>query len=208
MNRNIKSLYVFVGFSMLIIFSCMAAGKTTLKSVWKDANYAGGDFKKILIIGAAERHPVRRDFENEFADQLQAKGIHAVKSHTIIPADKMLDKKTVLSKIQDLNIDAVLVTRLLYQETASQLYPKGKVYVKTPSYYNDFNDYINHSLMSRVSGDPNRLVHLETNFYGLKNEKRIWSALSDTFVEGSPKREIKDYIKIMIKQMSDDGLLE
>jgi hypothetical protein len=207
MNRNKKSLSVFIIFSSFIIFSCVAAGKTTLKSVWKDVNYTGGNFKKILIIGAAERHPVRRDFENEFAEQLKAKGIHAVKSHTIISKSKMLDKEAVLSIIEGLNIDAVLVTRLLYQETASQLYPKGKVHVKTPSYYNDFNDYVNHSIMSRVSGDPNRLVHLETNFYELKNEKRIWSALSETFVEGAPKREIKDFIKIMIKQMADDGLL-
>jgi hypothetical protein len=207
MNRNTKSLNVFIIFSAFIIFSCVAAGKTTLKSVWKDVNYTGGDFKKVLIIGAAERHPVRRDFENEFAEQLKANGIRAVPSHTIISTRKMLDKEAILSKIKDLNIDAVLVTRLLYQETATQLYPKGKVYVKTPSYYNDFNDYVDHAIMSRVSGDPNRLVHLETNFYELKNEKRIWTALSATFVEGAPKREIKDFIKIMIEQMASDGVI-
>lgn len=207
MNRNMPSPHIFIVFSIFIIFSCVAAGKTTVKSVWKDVNYTGGDFRKILIIGAAERHPVRRDFENEFAEQLKAKGIRAVQSHTIISTSKMLDKEAVLSKIKDLNIDAVLVTRLLYQETASQLYPKGKVYAKTPSYYNDFNDYVNHSVMSRVSGDPNRLVHLETNFYELKNEKRIWSALSETFVEGAPKREIKGFIKIMIEQMASDGVI-
>jgi hypothetical protein len=207
MNRNTKSLNVFIIFSAFIIFSCVAAGKTTLKSVWKDVNYTGGDFKKVLIIGAAERHPVRRDFENEFAEQLKANGIRAVPSHTIISTRKMLDKEAILSKIKDLNIDAVLVTRLLYQETATQLYPKGKVYVKTPSYYNDFNDYVDHAIMSRVSGDPNRLVHLETNFYELKNEKRIWTALSATFVEGAPKREIIAYITIMIEQMASDGVI-
>jgi hypothetical protein len=200
-----KSFYTTITLILFLMASCVTTG-TTVTSVWKDASYAGGGFKKMLVIGAAEKHAVRKFFENEFTGQLKEKGIDAIPSYKVLPTLKKLDKETITSMVKELKADSVLVTRLLYRETASQYFPKGKAYVTTPGYYDDYTEYVTKSIYAS-SANANQLVHLETNLYDARNEKRIWSALSSTFVEGSPNKEIKAFIDLMINNLSEEILL-
>ena len=54
----------------------------------------------------------------------------------------------------------------------------------------------------------NEIVVLETNLYDAKNAELIWSALSETIKEGNEERVIKNFIKLIIKNLSATNLIK
>jgi hypothetical protein len=169
-----------------------SCAQTKLISSWRDDSYRG-NIKKVIIIGAAEKPGLRKIFEQEFSNQLKAHGIIALPSNQIIPSDGMLDKQIILSKIKDLNVDAVLITRLVEKRTKMTHFP-------------NWHDYYTGS-RGRVFKDE--IVNLETNLYEIKTEKLVWSALSETiFLEGdSVYKEIRSIIKVVVNNLFKEKLI-
>ena len=85
---------------MILLISCVS---TEMQDVWKDDNYQS-QMKKIFVIGVSKDHKIRRQFENEFVNQLTIKGIEAIQSYKVLSSDKMHDRDTIVSKIKDMNI--------------------------------------------------------------------------------------------------------
>ena len=102
---------IFLGTAVLLMI-LTACATTKLSGTWKDESLSGKKFQKLLVIGAAKQQQARELFEDEFVRQLEAQGVKAIPSYTLIPAEKMLDKETIVSHIAENSIDAVLITRL------------------------------------------------------------------------------------------------
>lgn len=199
------------GISVVAVFTLLmscAAKKPLLSSEWRDEGYAGGTITKILVIGASEKPAIRQSYEDRFVRQLEKQGRDAVASYRHIPADKMLDREAVESAVKNLEVDAVLVTKLLYKETIQRERPEEKAYQKSPSYYADFSSFLlSESISPASSGDPNRNVHLETNLYDVPLGKKVWSARTELFVQGSPDKEIDAFIEVLMNRLSEEKLL-
>ena len=195
-------LMVVVSVSLMV--SCAASMK--LVSVWKDDTYHGEHFRKLLVIGTAEKPGVRRFFEDEFVDQFRARGIHAVASYTLIPIDKVTDKETIAEKIKDQGIDAVLITKLVDKKVIESYRPAGERYVIPLGYYNDWYQYYADSI--RHSAAPTytvkKEVSLETNLYEARNEKLIWSGHTRMTLENERDKQIKEYVTLIIKTLLSD----
>ncbi|NIR14945.1 MAG: hypothetical protein GWN86_13750, partial [Desulfobacterales bacterium] len=67
----------------------------------------------MFVIGVAKEENTRRSFENKFVEKLQAAGVQAVASSSVMESDQKIEKATILAAIEKLDIDAVLVTRLI-----------------------------------------------------------------------------------------------
>ncbi len=173
----------------IFITSCAT---TTLLSTWRDDGY-GGPVKKVLIMGVAEKPSMRKVFEQEFVNQLKERGVEAVASYWTIPSDKMMDKNTVQLKIQDLNVDSILITQLVETKTVT-------------SYYSDWYDHYTQSYGRRF---VDQVVNLETSLYEAETGKLVWSALSETVImeEDSRYRKVKSFIKTMVNNMSKEKLI-
>jgi hypothetical protein len=103
--------------ALFVITSCAAKG-TTFTSVWKDDNYQGGKVKSVLIIGVSKKPDVRKMFEDEFVKDLKAMGVEGLASHTVLPADRMLEKGSILDVVHKRDIQSVILTRLIKREDA------------------------------------------------------------------------------------------
>ncbi len=186
------SCFLFV----IIITSCAT---TNLTSVWKDDSYTG-KADKIFIIGAAQKPGIRKIFEREFVNQLKAQGVNAIASDKYIPGDKMLDKDVIVSKIRELDVSTVLVTRLLERKDVVRA---------IPGYYSSLHNYYRQSYES--SCPPGYkcedIAALETNLYEVKTEKLIWSAITETSVEAGTYDVIKEFIATIIKGLTKDNIL-
>lgn len=185
------------------MFFTSSCSTTTLKTVWKDAKYKK-NLKEVLIIGVAKEQTIRRLFEDEFVGQLKARKVDAIASYTIIPSEGMLDKATVESKIKNLRVDAVLVTRLVESK-------KERAYaIPARTYRRGWYDYYSRSYEYNRQLDnyyEYEVVNLETNVYETQAGNLIWSGLSETFVQGTDQEEIKAFIKIILKSLSDNQLI-
>ena len=196
MRIRICSQIGYVLMLLLIISSCVS---TKLKSVWKDPGYSG-QIKKVFVIGVSESSYRRSVFEKEFVNRLKPFHIEAVASHFVLGAEEMLDKETIVSKIQGQEIDVVLITRLVGKETKT-------IYNQTC--YGHYSATHRSAYGKRMHKDE--ILHLETNLYDVRTEKLIWSALSSTYLIDDPNtsipEEIKSLIKLMIKNLSKDKLI-
>jgi hypothetical protein len=197
------------GCALLIIctLSILSCSSIIFIGSWEDDTYVS-HIRKIFVIGVSKRPAFRRLFEDEFVNQLKDHGIDAVSSYTVLPADRMLDKSYIGSIIKDSDFDAVLITKLLKKkeiENSAQLdeYAPHRHYARWYDYYGDSYEYV-YNPDYAIEGEA---ANLETNVYDVKNDKLIWSVLSDTFVEGSSEELIRLYIKAIIDKLYDDRFL-
>ena len=184
------NVFILAAISLLLMASCAS---TKLYSVLRDESYSG-KIKKVFIIGAFPKPDIRRKFEHEFVNQLKSRGVDAVASNQLIPSDKMLDKETIVSKIKGLDIDAVLVTRLVEKKTIVTDYG-GWYYNYSGGYERAFKD---------------ELVSLETNLYEVWTEKLIWSVLSETYLmeERSSYTSMKSLVKGIVEKLSEEKFIK
>jgi len=175
-----------------------------MSTVWKDPNYQGGKLKKILVVGVAKNEVIRRLFEDEFTARLKAHGTDAYPSYSIIASTEMLDEDTVNGKIENLGMDAVLVTRFVNRKKETvytpgttyysggwyNWYSTGYGYVTSPGYYSEYE-----------------VISLSTNIYNTQTGEMIWSGLSDTVTGGSAVTEIRDLIDVITKSLTENELI-
>lgn len=201
------------GFCTCLILCCVilltSCATTEIKSVWNDATYNGGPLIKVFVMGLAKDQTVKRLYEDEFVEQLKARGVQAFPSYSVIPQEKMGDENYVLEKIKGLGVDATLVTRLVDNKTIQTYYPPEMYYAPAP-HYRGWNGYYRSSYNYMVGPGytaTEEAVVLETNIYSVQNNQLIWSALSETFMEGSSESLIYSLVQKLIKDMEAKDLL-
>lgn len=218
----------------ITLFALMSCATTTLTSVWRDPAYQGEKIRKVLVIGVSDKPAIKRLFEDEFVRQLQAKGVEGISSYTILPSEGPQDKDIIQAKVKELNIDGIIITRLIDKKRVETYYPPERIsspppplpppypsddnttdyYYYPPVYYYDWYRYY-HGCYDCISTPgykvEDEIVVLETNLYNAKNDKLIWSALSDTFIDtfdrGIDRKLIKSFVSVILKKLFDDMIL-
>jgi hypothetical protein len=200
-NKRIKSIMrLNIGLlitALLLITSC-ASRSTKLTSVWRDENYTG-HLNKVFVIGASPNPNIRSASEREFVSQLKSLGVDAVPSHYSIFPEKMLDKDTIVSKIKDLDVNAVLITRLVWKDE--------QIYYGT-DWYEDYKG--SHRSSKQMSKLKDVTFKVETKLFDAGTEKPVWSAVSETFILSgvSIYDEVKPFIEIIVKNLSKEKFFQ
>jgi len=198
---------ILIGFGMLILMFITACATTTLTSAWKDPSYQGQPHK-IMVIGVAKKPANKRIFEDEFVRQLKARGTNAFASYTVMADAKQGDHAVISAKMKEQGADAVLISRMASKKTVHTYVPGSVAY--RPAYYNNWRDYYGYGYQAvympgYMAEDEYALM--EINLYDARNDKLIWSALSETELEGSDQNQIISYIGVMVNSMADQKLL-
>ena len=186
---------------MLAVAGCTASTKLT--NVWTEPGFQTNSIKKIMVLGAAPKPGVRRMFEDTFVASLQAQGISATPSYTLL-GDGQLDSLKIESVISQGAFDGVFVTRLVDKQTVETYYPPTSTYVGAPSaYYGGYYGYYStgYSYMSSPGYTvQNQVVNLETNLYRVSDGKLAWSALSQSWLEqaADPSTEIRPFVQQLV----------
>ena len=149
-------------------------------------------------------------FENKFVAELKNYGTDAISSYTIIPSAEKLDKATVESEIKTLEVDAVLVTKLMNIEqkrTYSRVVNPSQTQPRLQR-----GGWVDYSTDYEVAKDRGsyykyEVVSLETKIYDTQTDKLIWSGWTDTVLEDSVEAAIGSLIKTITKSLSDNQLI-
>jgi hypothetical protein len=203
-----KRVYIILFFiSFFIMTSCAT---TTLNTVWKDDSYQGR-ITNILVMGISKQQVRKRFFEDEFVRQLQDHGLSATSSYRIFPSERMLEKDMVLSKIRGMGIDTFLITRMVDKKTVETYVPGKVVHYAPPRTHRSWHGYYAGSYGAIYEPGytiKDEVVVLETNLYDAESEELIWTALSETVKEGPEERVIKNFIKLIMKNLSEKNLIK
>jgi hypothetical protein len=199
MKRRIIPFYYYLAIISFVIMNSCAT--TSLPSVWMDDKYQGGALKNILVIGVIEPQTLRKYFEDELVRQLKINGIKGVPSYSVLPDEKMPEQTKIELKIKELGMDSVLVARLVDVLDAD-------TYLTYPSYISsgDFHGYYSLCCQNIVSAGYN--VKFETKVFEAKNNKLIWSALSETNLGRSPENMTRSFITAIMKDLYNKKLIQ
>ena len=207
MNTPTKLFCALSIFLLLFMTSCAS---TKVVSEWKDPDLSAKKFKKIMVIGVAKQPDQRRSYEDEFVRQLQAKGVMAISSHTLIPRDKMRDRATISQNIEGMGIDGVIITRLKEVQDKKQFFGEND---KVPyENYSNMYEYFNSSFViapsSRAKNPTNyQKFGFESNLYDTNTEKLVFSLSSNTYAQDNISKRLGSYIETVVKKLSQNNLL-
>ena len=186
---------------MLLLTGATSYARIVVTDVWKDKNHQG-PVNKIAVFCIMHDAVNRILFEDEFVRQLKARGVNAMPGYVIIPPDKFVEKDVALTKMRNLGVDAALSTRLIEKVTAKESIPEPGS--KGSSGKSGFYDYV----YDPRTRDDNEPAYLEINLLDLKTEQRVWTARSETRVEGMSKGVMFEYIELMLDKLASDRLIK
>jgi hypothetical protein len=200
-------------FCVLTILPIAYARGAKLIVSWKNPDYSGQKPHRILVLGMSANPEVRADFEDDLSAAIKSDGLEPIPGNTIFfrPPSGEIERDYLDGQIRDFKIDAVIVSRLVKVEKTITEVP-GISYTVPYGYYHSFYGYYG-SIYQQVYS-PGYLredtsVRVETNFYSATqpNEELIWTGTSDSFNPKSPKKAIDGIVKLVVKELTKQGLL-
>jgi hypothetical protein len=178
-----------------------ACSTTRVTAVWKDPVYQARP-AKIFVIGLTKKPDIRRLFEDEFVQQLKARGTEAIASYTVLANIQQGDRAAVEAKVKELGTDAVLLTRLVKKEKV-EVYLPAFAY-SPPPYYGTWPAYYGKG-GGNIAEDEYAII--ESNLYSADNQKLVWTAASETVLGDSNHSLIVTYIDVLVEAMANNKLL-
>ena len=199
--------------AMMVCVATLAYGKSTKLIVsWKNPEYSGARFHRILVLGMSAKPGVRADFEDALSALITQAGIEAVPGNTILlrPEGTKLDLNYLKTQVSTFKIDAVIVSRLVKVDK-NITYVPGTPYMPYP-YYGSFYGY--YGALYPVVYSPDYLredttVRVETNLYAVTSGEGqlVWTGTSDTFNPKSADKAISGLSKLIMKELQKAAIL-
>ena len=203
----------FLVLVLTLTAATLADGKSTkLVTSWKNPEYSGPAFHRILVLGMSTKPGVRADFEDALSRLVTRDGVEAVPGNTILlrPEGSKLDINYLKSQVKEFRIDAVIVSRLV-EVDKSITYVPGQPYMPY-SYYGSFYGY--HGAVYPVVYSPDYLredttVRVETNVYAVTSGEGqlVWTGVSDTFNPSSADKVIDALSKLIVKELQKEAII-
>jgi hypothetical protein len=203
-DRKLSSCIVLLALTFLLT-SC--APTTRLFDTWKDRQFQGPAFKKVMVVALAKRPDIRQRFEDEFVGQLNARGVSAVTCYSLIPDPKNLAREEVVKAVNKTGAEGVLVMGLRQAGGGKPIRQE----VIDPRNPMSFENYL--ASAEPLSGEaslikPGEVITITTRLFDAKSEgKLVWFTNSDTIESGKLEQEIATFSKIILDQLRKDKLI-
>ena len=209
MNPRLRVLAV-----AMLIAGCFTFGKSShVVMSWRNPNAPANQFHRVLALGLSEKTPIRADFEDALAAQLEETGRQAIPGNTILlrPEGTQLNLNYLRTQVRDNQIEAVVVSRLIKVDKTVTYIPGGPSFVPYP-YYGTFYGYYGSVYPIVYSPDylrEEKKVRIETNLYLLSQGDGVlvWTGITDTFNPTDVDKAIGKLVKLLVKQMQSDAVL-
>ena len=206
-----KKLYTLTILTALLLSGCMG---TKFSATWKDPEYSGKSYKKVLVVALSDNAAARGTVEDETTHLLQVKGINGVSGSDILPADRNAipkDKEVLKEKLTKGGYEAVLTVGLIDVKEETH-YVQGSGYYNPMSYgyYGSFYGYYPHmygAVYQPGYYSSSTVVYLETNLWDVSTGKLMWSGQSKSSDVGSVDKLANSYARSVVSELTGKGLL-
>jgi hypothetical protein len=200
-----------VAIALVLTAVTVLYGKSTkLITSWKNPDYSGPKFQKILVIGMSPNPGRRSDFEDALSAQLNKPGQEVIAGNQLLlRPDSKVNLEYIRQQIRENKIDAVIVSRLVsVKETYT--YVPGQAYPNP--YYRSFYGYYGAvwpAVYTPGHTIEDKTVRVETNVYAATapDGVLVWTATSDNFNPKSASKVIKDLTKLLVAELTKVGIV-
>ena len=195
---------VALGLLTLLLAACSTGG---VNSIWTEPGGAPSPYRKLAVIGIANKTSVQRAYEDNFIGALKAIGVTASSGQAVASAANRTGDQDIRKALEHSGADGILVTHLIAEPARNsepparataipQAYRRLDLYynqvyreVMTPGYYADYQK-----------------LRLESNLYDAKRATLVWSGRSQP-LDPNSERTIGQIIAEVVAQLRRDGYL-
>lgn len=171
---------------LFVLSACATPPKVTRVQTLSES--ADAPYDNILVVCLFESFDTRRILEREIVRQLQAEGIEAVASTSMMNTKTPINRDTFLAMVAEKNSDAVLVTELVSLDIKSKMTNRSPqaTYNIRPTYY--FNVYdVELTEYTEPQGlEMEQDVTLATQIFSVSSKEPVWAIET----EGKFKRDL------------------
>jgi hypothetical protein len=197
------SLYFLV---IIAIFSSCNSTKITNSWSAPDKHLHTGEWNKILVVAFLKNDTHRRKVEDELLNYLNGKGIV---SYEYLKGyfNKIGDVK-FLKKIKADGFDGAITMRLIDIDKEKIFIPEQQNLY--PTYYQNFSGYYHRGWAFYTSPGYyllNKTFIVETVVYSIKEDKIIWSGITESFNPDGVVNMTSDISKLIYKKMLAEGFV-
>jgi hypothetical protein len=210
-GENVKKKLVLPIVAMAILAMLAVAGPK-LEFTWKNSNYTGGTFKKILVLALNGKAANRAEFEDELVAGLTRPGEQARPSYEYMPRPDLtpINKDDLRDLLNERKFDAIVVARITQKDEKTTYIP-GQVYTPFP-YYGTFYGYygaLAPMIYSPGYVESEKEARVEVNFYSTAKPdgELVWTGTTNKFESGSPMKAIKELVKAVTKELEKENLI-
>jgi hypothetical protein len=196
---------IFTLLACLLLAACSA--QTQLTNTWRDTEFRGVPFKRVLVIGFGEDGANRRVFEDEFSKRLQAAGVSAIPSYTQGSGVSEADLEKVKAMVARSGADGVLTTRLVGIDKRVNVYPGQVMVMPALGYRRGFYNYYSSVVVMPPSTYNYEVVTLETNLWRVVGESLVWSGTTETFAADDARKSAAEFASVIVGALRGQGLL-
>ena len=192
---------------LALMFLLTSCATTRLIDTWKDDQFSGPAFKKIMVVSVMKRPDTRQLVEDEFAGQLNARGVNPVTCYSCIPDLKNLTREEIVRAVGHTGVEGVLVVELRQAGTRVE-----SMRAEGPT----IGDSIGlDSYMLTATSRPydqtmikrDEFVTMSTRLFDASTGKLIWYSNTETVDPGKAVQEIARFAKIILNALQKEKLI-
>lgn len=199
---------LFVSSILITLLLTVSCSTTRITSSWRlpDKSVVVENLHKVLVVALFKDETSRRKAEDQMAGYLQGKGIV---SYTYLK--ESFDKKNEGALIEKIKADGFdgAVTMRLVDVDKEKIYRAGNI-SSYPSFYRNFSGYYyrSYSYLSNPGYyTTTKTYTIEINVYSIKEDKIIWTCLTETTDPEGVKKLTEEVVKVVYKRMVEEGFI-
>ena len=189
----------------LFLISCTS---TRIASHWSepDKQVSIDQLHKVLVVALFKNETNRRHAEDQMVGYLRGKG---VVSYSYLDDDiSAKNEEAIRDKIRGDGFDGAVTMRLVDVDK-DITYTPGSI-SSYPTYYRSFSGYYFRSWSYYRNPDryiTTKTYTVETNVYSLKEDKIIWSGLTETTNPEGVQKMTEEVADVVFKNMVKEGFI-
>jgi len=191
--------------SLLLIALPLGCSATSLDSSWRNPAYAGGTFRKIMVMVASQDASLRRQTEDAFVAQFASRGVQGIPSYTLLPQDTPPSNDQLTQVVHQSGADAVLAARLIDRTQETSNFSGGAPNMYPSSYTSYYSSGLSPSVSS--SSYTYDVFTIETKFYQVSPENLIWTGTTRTSDPTDRQRELNNFTRIISEALTKQNLI-
>ena len=203
----------FVLLMVVSMFLFSGCASTKLVSSWSQPGFSGPSLKRVLVLAVSHNEMQRRLYEDSFVAKLQAEGVEAIASYTMVAtldSDKEKNKTLIKAAVVKTVADSVLVATLVSVDSDEQYVPASTVYV--PGRGGAYGMYGYYGYSYGVIHQPGytistTTVKLHATVFSAKTGDMLWAGDTRSLNPDSAVEVIHENIELINAAMKKSGLL-
>ena len=193
--------------AIAIVSVLSACAHTKIVNIWKDPQYQGHP-KKILVYVMARSPDVKAIVENQLVTKFEERGLVAIASHRFLADSLVIDKDALKKLVMEKGIDTLFIAGPKSQKDLQTLRPGQVDYeaaISTDSDEGFFAAVAGYTYQPGTYAEEEDAAELA--IYDVSEKKRVWSALSKSYVWNTKVEEIKPAVDRLVELLVADKII-